>query len=57
MTIVRAEAGDGTPATTDANLGAIKTALEAAGVKFLDNGRVGFEPSNPLPSESIRSRK
>ncbi len=57
MTIVRAEAVDGPPATTDANLVAIKNALEAAGVKFLENGRVAFEPSKPLPSESIRSRK
>ncbi len=42
MTIVRAEAVDGPPATTEANLLAIKNALEAAGVKFLENGSVGF---------------
>lgn len=44
MTIVRAEAVDGPPATTLANLLAIKNALEAVGVNFLENGCVGYTP-------------
>ncbi len=44
MTIVRAEAVDDLPATTQANLLAIKNALEEAGVEFLENGYVGFAP-------------
>lgn len=48
-TIVRAEMGDGAPGITLANLHAIKTALEAAGVVFLPSGFVGFG-SNPESS-------
>lgn len=38
-TIRRAEATDDAPKTTDANLAAIRTALEAAGVEFINDDR------------------
>jgi transcriptional regulator with XRE-family HTH domain len=34
-TITRAETGDGVPTTTRANLLALKSALEAAGIEFI----------------------
>ena len=34
-TIMRMEATDGVPSSTKANLNAIKTALEAAGIEFI----------------------
>ena len=41
-TIVRAELSDGVPGITQANLYAIKGALEAAGVVFSPEGYVGL---------------
>ena len=40
-TIRRAESVDGLPKTTEANLAAIRTALEAAGVIFIDQNGNG----------------
>lgn len=38
-TIARAEAGDGVPGTTRANLAALKAALEAAGIDFVGSAQ------------------
>ncbi|MCW8306877.1 XRE family transcriptional regulator [Acidiphilium sp. PA] len=43
-TVIRAEGYDGAPAITRANLTAMQTALEAAGVYFGDGGTVGYHP-------------
>jgi hypothetical protein len=43
MTIVRAELTDGVPPTTEANLFAIKTALEALGVSFGSDGSLNYK--------------
>ncbi len=45
MTVVRAESVDGIPPVTEANLHAIKTALEAMGVTFRPDGSVGYSPN------------
>jgi hypothetical protein len=42
MTVVRAELTDDVPSTTDANLHAIKTALEAKGVIFGNDGGINY---------------
>lgn len=47
-TIRRAEAVDDQPKATEANLAAIRAALEAAGVTFLDNGEVATGPGVAL---------
>lgn len=47
-TIRRAEAVDGVPKTTEANLAAIRAALSEAGVQFLDNGTVSAGPGVAL---------
>ena len=43
MTVVKAESMDGVPSLTAANLLAIQTALEAAGVIFGADGSVNFK--------------
>ena len=43
MTIVRAELVDGVPATTQGNLFAIQSALEALGVTFGSDGSVNYK--------------
>ena len=43
-TIARAEVVDGIPATTTANLFAIKAVLEKAGVTFGSDGSVNYHP-------------
>lgn len=44
VTVVKAESGEGVPPITKANLHAIKTALEEAGVIFQEDGGVNFVP-------------
>lgn len=49
-TVARAETTDGVPATTTANLFAIKTALEKSGVTFHDDGSVNYRaPAQDSP--------
>ena len=45
MTVVKSESIDGVPPLTAANLLAIQTALEAAGVIFGADGSVNFRPA------------
>ena len=45
-TILRAEAIDGTPSTTAANLHAIRQALEDKGIIFGSDGSVNYRPPN-----------
>lgn len=40
-TVQRAESADGVPSVTKANLTAIRTALEAAGIEFTDDSSPG----------------
>jgi transcriptional regulator with XRE-family HTH domain len=47
-TIRRAESVDGAPNSTEANLAAIRAALEAAGVIFLEDGDVAGGPGVAL---------
>lgn len=42
MTVIRAELTDDMPSTTEANLHAIKAALESKGVVFGNNGEISY---------------
>lgn len=44
MTVIRAELADEAPTTTEANLHAIKVALETKGVTFGADGSVNYHP-------------
>jgi hypothetical protein len=50
MTVIRAELTDDVPSTTEANLHAIKVALEAKGVIFGNDGEIKYRP--PLQDRS-----
>jgi DNA-binding XRE family transcriptional regulator len=50
-TVLRAEDSDGVPAATTANLNAIKSALEAKGVIFWENGALTYDPGKPPKGE------
>jgi hypothetical protein len=44
MTVIRAELADDAPTTTEANLHAIRVALENKGVIFDDDGGINYRP-------------
>lgn len=52
-TVIRAESYDGIPPVTRANLAAMKTCLESAGVRFANDGLVGYRA--PPPPEPIHT--